>query len=88
MDDYTQAISSPEDFNPQSWTPKDLDRMLVSLKQKLPKSEAAKLLLPAKEFPFSRVSLGRLSNSLNLVFRSSKKHEPKLAALRHWALHP
>lgn len=82
MDVYTQSISSLDDFNPQSLTPKDLEQTLISLKRQLLKTEAAKLLLPAKEFPFSRVSLGRLSNLLNLVFKHEKKHEPKLAALR------
>ncbi|PVH91526.1 hypothetical protein DM02DRAFT_545680 [Periconia macrospinosa] len=46
------------------------------------KTEAAKLLLPAKESPFSRVALGRLSNFLNLVFNPEKQRDPKIQALR------
>lgn len=82
MDGYTQTISLLDGFNPQSLAPKDLEETLISLKRQLLKTEAAKLLLPAKELPFSRVSLGRLLSLLNLVFKPEKKYEPKLAALR------
>lgn len=82
MDRNIEAVSSLDDFNPQSLDPEELEKTLTSLKQRLLKSEAAKLLLPAKEFPFPRGALGRLSNLLNLVFKSEKRHEPKLAAIR------
>ena len=82
MESYIQTIRSLDDFNPQSLDPEDLEQTLMSLKQQLLKTEAAKVLLPAKEFPFSRVALGRLSNLLNLVFKPEKKLQPKLAALR------
>ncbi|KAK1138878.1 hypothetical protein N8T08_001705 [Aspergillus melleus] len=82
MNTYVQMISSLDDFDPQSLTPKDLEKTMNSLKQQLLKTEAAKLLLPAKETSFSRVALGRLSHLLQLVFRPDKRHEPKLAALR------
>ncbi len=74
--------SSLDDFDPQALDPEVLEFTLTSLKQQLIKTEAAKLLLPAKETHFSRVALGRLSHLLNLVFRPHKQHEPKRAALR------
>ncbi|KAJ5559457.1 hypothetical protein N7513_001856 [Penicillium frequentans] len=76
------ALISSLDFDPQALSAKDLEITLTSLKQQLLKTEAAKLLLPAKEASFSRVALGRLSHLLNLVFRPDKWHEPKMAALR------
>lgn len=82
MNTYIQTIGSLDDFDPQALAPNDLETTLTSLKQLLLKTEAAKLLLPAKETSFSRVALGRLSHLLNLVFRPDKRHEPKLAALR------
>ncbi|CAI7626058.1 unnamed protein product [Penicillium pancosmium] len=82
MDAYIQMISSLDDFDPQTLTPKNLEITLTSLKQQLLKTEAAKILLPAKETSFSRVALGRLSHLLSLVFRPDKRGEPKLAALR------
>ncbi|CEL07682.1 hypothetical protein ASPCAL10838 [Aspergillus calidoustus] len=82
MDTNIEAASSLDDFNPQSLDPEELEKTLTTLKQRLLKTEAAKLLLPAKEFPFPRGALGRLSNLLNLVFKSEKRHEPKLAAIR------
>jgi hypothetical protein len=75
-------ISSLDNFDPQALAPEDLETTLMSLKQQLLKTEAAKLLLPAKETSFSRVALGRLAHLLNLVFKPDKWHEPKAAALR------
>lgn len=82
MEGYMQTISSLDGFNPQTLASEALEKTLNSLKQQLLKTEAAKLLLPAKEFPLSRVALGRLSNLLNLVFKPEKTHEPKIVALR------
>lgn len=82
MDSYIQTIGSLDSYNPQALAPAVLDQALASLKQQLLKTEAAKLLLPAKEVPFSRVALGRLSSLLSLVFKPEKQHEPKIVALR------
>lgn len=82
MDRYIQTVSALDDFSPQSLAPEDLEKTLISLKQQLLRTEAAKVLLPAKEFPLPRGALGRLSNLLNLVFKPNKRLEPKLAALR------
>lgn len=82
MDGYIQTISSLGQFDPQSLSPGDLDQSITFLKQQLLKTKAAKVLLPARESPLPRLALGRLSNLLNLVFKSDKSHEPKLAALR------
>ena len=82
MDGYIQTISTLDNYNPQALSPEVLEQALISLKQQLLKTEAAKLLLPVKEIPFSRVALGRLSSLLNLVFKPEKQHEPKIAALR------
>ncbi|KAJ6021256.1 hypothetical protein N7540_006760 [Penicillium herquei] len=82
MDSYIRMISSLDDFDPQTLAAEDLEKTLMSLKQQLLKTEAAKLLLPARETSFSRVALGRLSHLLNLVSRPDKWHEPKVAALR------
>ncbi|KAH3611712.1 hypothetical protein KXV56_001671 [Aspergillus fumigatus] len=82
MDGYIQTINSLGEFDPQSLGPGDLDKSITFLKQQLLKTEAAKVLLPARESPLPRLALGRLSNLLNLVFKPDKSHEPKLAALR------
>lgn len=73
---------SLDDYDPQNLSPEVLEQTLTSLKQQMLKTEAAKLLLPAKKSPFSRVALGRLSNFLNLVFNPKKQEDPKIQALR------
>ena len=82
MDSYIQTISSLDGYNPQALAPDALDQALASLKQQLLKTEAAKLLLAAKEVPFSRIALSRLSSLLSLVFKPEKQREPKIVALR------
>ncbi|KAH7175750.1 hypothetical protein EDB81DRAFT_770819 [Dactylonectria macrodidyma] len=82
MDGYGHIIGSFDDYNPQNLPPTGLEQMLNSLKQQVLKTEAAKLLLPVKELPFSRVTLGRLSSFLKLVFNLEKQQESKIAALR------
>lgn len=76
------VIVSLDNYNPQVLAPEALEEALVSLKKQLLKTEAAKLLLPSKEYPFGRIALTRLSSLLNLVFRDAKQHEPKIKALR------
>lgn len=82
MDGYGHILGSFEDYNPQNLPLATLEQMLDSFKQQVLKTEAAKLLLPAKEFPFSRVTLGRLSSFLKLVFNPDKQQDSKIAALR------
>ncbi|KJZ70986.1 hypothetical protein HIM_09641 [Hirsutella minnesotensis 3608] len=82
MDGYLQILGSLEDYNPQVLAPETLEQALTALKQQLLKTEAAKLLLPAKELPFSRVALGRLSSLLSLVYKPAKQHESRIIALR------
>lgn len=82
MDGCVQIVRSLDEYDPQNQSPEVLEQMLNSLKQQMLKTEAAKLLLPAKESPFNRVALGRLSSLLNLVFNPEKQRDPKIQDLR------
>ncbi|KAF2263963.1 hypothetical protein CC78DRAFT_533564, partial [Lojkania enalia] len=82
MDGSVQIVRSLDDYDPQNLSPEVLEETLASLKQRMLKTEAAKLLLPAKESLLSRVALGRLSSFLSLVFNPEKQRDPKIQALR------
>ncbi|KAH8693356.1 hypothetical protein GQ44DRAFT_159470 [Phaeosphaeriaceae sp. PMI808] len=82
MDGSVQIVGSPGDYDPLNLSPEVLEQTLTSLKQQMLKAEVAKLLLPAKESPFNRVTLGRLSSLLTLVFNPEKQRDPKIQALR------
>jgi hypothetical protein len=82
MDGYLQIVRSLDGFDLQKLSPQLLEQTQNFLKQQMLKTEAAKLLLPAKESPFNRVSLGRLSSLLNLVFKPERQGDTKIQALR------
>lgn len=73
---------SLDNYDPQNLSPEGLEQALTSLKQHLLKTEAAKVLLPAKDSPFNRAALGRLPSFLNLVFTPERQQDRKIQALQ------
>jgi hypothetical protein len=82
MDRYVEMVNSLGNFDPHNLPPESLDDTLRSLKRQLLKTEAAKLFLPAKELPFNRVALRRLSSLLKFLFNPEKQQDAKVKTLR------
>jgi hypothetical protein len=79
MEDYVRSVTSLGEFNPQNLSQEALEKVAGTLKQELLKVEAAKLLLPVKESPFSRTVLSRLSSFLKLVYNNPVKQSDSRA---------